>query len=107
MGAAYLWPSDDGLDALLGRAVDTRLLQQYQFLVRVKHQECRSIGPNQFLCARQDIVPRRRWVANMGLEWAVRLVREPRRLWRRYLLGLPVFGFYILSTFLTGRKSAV
>jgi len=37
-----------------------------------------------------------RWVANMGLEWLVRLVREPRRLWRRYLLGLPVFGFYVL-----------
>ncbi|MBB2200953.1 WecB/TagA/CpsF family glycosyltransferase [Gluconacetobacter tumulisoli] len=37
-----------------------------------------------------------RWVANMGLEWLVRLVREPRRLWRRYLLGLPVFGLYVL-----------
>ncbi|PYD69467.1 WecB/TagA/CpsF family glycosyltransferase [Komagataeibacter swingsii] len=37
-----------------------------------------------------------RWVANMGLEWLVRLVREPRRLWRRYLLGLPVFGFHVL-----------
>jgi N-acetylglucosaminyldiphosphoundecaprenol N-acetyl-beta-D-mannosaminyltransferase len=37
-----------------------------------------------------------RWVANLGLEWLVRLVIEPRRLWRRYLLGLPVFGFYML-----------
>lgn len=37
-----------------------------------------------------------RWVANMGLEWAVRLSREPRRLWRRYLIGLPVFGFHVL-----------
>ncbi|HTJ90103.1 MAG TPA: WecB/TagA/CpsF family glycosyltransferase [Acidocella sp.] len=37
-----------------------------------------------------------RWVANLGLEWLVRLVIEPRRLWRRYLLGLPVFGFYVL-----------
>ncbi len=37
-----------------------------------------------------------RWVANMGLEWLVRLMREPRRLWRRYVLGLPVFGFYVL-----------
>jgi N-acetylglucosaminyldiphosphoundecaprenol N-acetyl-beta-D-mannosaminyltransferase len=38
-----------------------------------------------------------RWVSNIGLEWAVRLVREPRRLWRRYLLGLPVFGFHIFA----------
>jgi N-acetylglucosaminyldiphosphoundecaprenol N-acetyl-beta-D-mannosaminyltransferase len=37
-----------------------------------------------------------RWVANLGLEWLVRLVHEPRRLWRRYVFGLPVFGFYML-----------
>ena len=37
-----------------------------------------------------------RWVANIGMEWLVRLVREPRRLWRRYLLGLPEFGAYML-----------
>ena len=38
-----------------------------------------------------------RWVANLGIEWLVRLIREPRRLWRRYLLGLPVFGTYLLG----------
>ena len=38
-----------------------------------------------------------RWVANLGLEWLVRLVREPRRLWRRYLLGLPIFGYYMFK----------
>ena len=38
-----------------------------------------------------------RWVANLGVEWLLRLVREPRRLWRRYLLGLPVFGAYLLG----------
>ncbi|MDB5407876.1 MAG: gumM [Rhodospirillales bacterium] len=37
------------------------------------------------------------WVANCGLEWAVRLAIEPRRLWRRYLIGLPVFGFRMLQ----------
>ena len=37
-----------------------------------------------------------RWVANLGIEWLVRLAHEPRRLWRRYLFGLPVFGFYML-----------
>lgn len=47
-----------------------------------------------------------RWVADMGLEWLVRLVREPRRLWRRYLLGLPVFGLYVLRWKLFGRRSA-
>lgn len=38
-----------------------------------------------------------RWVANCGLEWAVRLALEPRRLWRRYLLGLPRFGLAVLG----------
>lgn len=30
-----------------------------------------------------------RWARRHGLEWAVRLAREPRRLWRRYLLEGP------------------
>ncbi|MGZ0711694.1 WecB/TagA/CpsF family glycosyltransferase (plasmid) [Coraliomargarita sp. W4R53] len=28
-----------------------------------------------------------RWTQKVGLEWAFRLSREPRRLWRRYLIG--------------------
>src|SRR4051812_44275571 len=31
------------------------------------------------------------WMADHGLEWIFRLVLEPRRMWRRYLLGNPVF----------------
>ncbi len=44
-----------------------------------------------------------RWVANLGIEWLVRLAHEPRRLWRRYLLGLPVFGFYVVLHALNGK----
>jgi len=32
-----------------------------------------------------------RWVSAGGLEWAYRLAREPRRLWRRYLVRDPRF----------------
>ncbi len=33
-----------------------------------------------------------RWISEAGLEWLHRLLSEPRRLWRRYLLeGLPFF----------------
>jgi N-acetylglucosaminyldiphosphoundecaprenol N-acetyl-beta-D-mannosaminyltransferase len=32
-----------------------------------------------------------RWMQETGLEWAFRLASEPRRLWRRYLLGNPEF----------------
>lgn len=31
------------------------------------------------------------WISNAGFEWMFRLLREPRRLWRRYLIGN--FGF--------------
>lgn len=32
-----------------------------------------------------------RWMQSRGLEWFYRLVREPRRLWRRYLYNNPQF----------------
>ena len=31
------------------------------------------------------------WLQSIGLEWFFRLLTEPRRLWRRYLLGNPSF----------------
>ena len=31
------------------------------------------------------------WLNRIGLEWVHRLAMEPRRLWRRYLLGNPLF----------------
>jgi len=27
------------------------------------------------------------WMQKMGLEWVVRLIQEPRRMWKRYLIG--------------------
>jgi N-acetylglucosaminyldiphosphoundecaprenol N-acetyl-beta-D-mannosaminyltransferase len=41
-----------------------------------------------------------RWLADNGLEWIFRLAIEPRRMWRRYLIGNPVF----LSRVLTESK---
>ncbi len=37
-----------------------------------------------------------RWLTDRGLEWLSRLVTEPRRLWRRYLIGIPLFFFRVL-----------
>ena len=31
------------------------------------------------------------WMRRLGLEWLFRLVQEPRRLWRRYIVGNAVF----------------
>jgi N-acetylglucosaminyldiphosphoundecaprenol N-acetyl-beta-D-mannosaminyltransferase len=38
-----------------------------------------------------------RWLRASGLEWAYRLTSEPRRLWRRYLLGNPRFIAGVVS----------
>ena len=38
-----------------------------------------------------------RWVQRMGIEWLFRLAMEPRRLWRRYLIGIPVFMFGVVT----------
>ena len=32
-----------------------------------------------------------RWMQRIGLEWSFRLMTEPRRLARRYLIGIPRF----------------
>jgi N-acetylglucosaminyldiphosphoundecaprenol N-acetyl-beta-D-mannosaminyltransferase len=38
-----------------------------------------------FLSRRRNQAPR--WMREHGLEWLFRLLQEPRRLWRRYLLS--------------------
>jgi N-acetylglucosaminyldiphosphoundecaprenol N-acetyl-beta-D-mannosaminyltransferase len=37
-----------------------------------------------------------RWMQRSGLEWLFRLLTEPRRLWRRYLVNNPVFLWLVL-----------
>lgn len=37
------------------------------------------------------------WMQESGLEWLWRLVQEPRKMWRRYLLGNPEFVWLILK----------
>lgn len=38
-----------------------------------------------------------KWVSELGLEWLHRLLSEPKRLWRRYLIGGPLFGWLVLK----------
>ena len=37
-----------------------------------------------------------RWIRDNGFEWLFRLVTEPKRLWRRYLVSYPLFVYYLL-----------
>jgi exopolysaccharide biosynthesis WecB/TagA/CpsF family protein len=36
------------------------------------------------------------WMRKMRCEWLYRLTREPTRLWRRYIVGIPVFLLHVL-----------
>ena len=43
------------------------------------------------------------WVVNHGLEWLLRLVQEPRRLWRRTFVSAPVFFWNVFRERLRKR----
>jgi N-acetylglucosaminyldiphosphoundecaprenol N-acetyl-beta-D-mannosaminyltransferase len=54
-----------------------------------------------FIAGRIPQAPR--WMGKCGLEWAFRLATEPRRLWRRYLIGNSRFIFLIVRQLLSGK----
>ncbi len=43
------------------------------------------------------------WTHKIGMEWLYRLLREPRRLWRRYLFGNAYFIYCVLKQKLHSR----
>ncbi|MBI3314518.1 MAG: WecB/TagA/CpsF family glycosyltransferase [Candidatus Omnitrophica bacterium] len=40
-----------------------------------------------------------RWMQRTGFEWLFRLCCEPKRLWKRYLIGNSLFVYYLLRSF--------
>jgi len=55
-----------------------------------------------FLAGRKRQAPR--WMQRNGLEWLFRLLTEPRRLWRRYLVNNPLFVLLVLAQALGLRR---
>jgi N-acetylglucosaminyldiphosphoundecaprenol N-acetyl-beta-D-mannosaminyltransferase len=47
-----------------------------------------------------------RWMQVAGLEWAWRLLLEPRRLWKRYLIGNSRFLWLVAKESIRRRVSA-
>jgi N-acetylglucosaminyldiphosphoundecaprenol N-acetyl-beta-D-mannosaminyltransferase len=45
-----------------------------------------------------------RWMRENGWEWLFRLIQEPKRLWRRYLIYGPQFLFYVVLELLRLRR---
>ncbi len=38
-----------------------------------------------------------RWMTDRGLEWLARLMTEPYRLWKRYIIGNPLFLYRVIK----------
>lgn len=45
------------------------------------------------------------WLINAGMEWFYRLIREPRRMWKRYLIGNTLFVMELLKELLQVRPA--
>lgn len=56
-----------------------------------------------FLAGTKRMAPA--YLQRVGLEWAFRLVSEPRRLWRRYLVGNAVFMRGAMRDLATAKRS--
>lgn len=51
-----------------------------------------GVGVGAFFDFAAGEVPRApAWMNRMGIEWVFRLLQEPKRLWRRYIVGNPLF----------------
>jgi len=47
------------------------------------------------------------WMHSFGLEWLYRLVEEPGRLWKRYLVTNTVFIFWVVTDLIRGKFRAL
>jgi alpha-1,3-mannosyltransferase len=51
------------------------------------------------------VVPRApKWVQSARMEWSYRLLQQPGRLWRRYLVQMPVFLMRVFHQWLAGAR---
>lgn len=67
---------------------------QQELLAQALKRRARATGTGLCIGAAVDflVYPKRRapaWISRIGLEWLFRLLCEPRRLWRRYLVNSP------------------
>lgn len=63
-----------------------------------------GVGVGAFLDFSAGVVPRApAWMNKLWLEWLYRLLQEPRRMWRRYVLGNPLFLLRVLRARLGSR----
>jgi N-acetylglucosaminyldiphosphoundecaprenol N-acetyl-beta-D-mannosaminyltransferase len=82
-------------------------LQEYWIEENMQRLKARAILPAgsliEYLAGRKSTAPA--WMSNNGMEWVYRLFQEPGRLWKRYILGNPLFVVRVLRQRLGGRSA--
>ncbi|RYU67905.1 glycosyltransferase [Aliivibrio finisterrensis] len=46
-----------------------------------------------------------KWMQNAGLEWLYRVIQEPRRMWKRYLVTNSTFAWLLFKAKINGKKT--
>jgi exopolysaccharide biosynthesis WecB/TagA/CpsF family protein len=91
----------DVLLVALGNPMQEQWIDQHQARLGVPV----AIGVGALFDFLADRVPRApRWLLRVRGEWLFRLVVEPRRLWRRYVVGNPRFLWRVLAEGRKGRS---
>jgi len=68
----------------------------YENLIELNVPLCMGVGGTfDFIAGYRKRAPK--WIQRIGLEWFYRLVQEPRRLWKRYLIEDPQFIWFVLK----------
>lgn len=68
-----------------------------RFAARWQDQIIWHIGGGTILFFAGDVKEAPAWMGKCGLQWVHRLVKEPRRMWRRYLIGNVVFVYRVMA----------
>lgn len=79
----------------VGLSTPTQEYWMYQHLGRINAAVMLGVGAAfDFHAGIKKQAPR--WIQRSGFEWFYRLMIEPRRLWRRYLISIPWFLWLVL-----------
>jgi alpha-1,3-mannosyltransferase len=110
----YLTPQDaDGIVGEIRRSQADVLLvamgnpeQELWLMERLDQTGCQlGFGVGALFDFMAGAVPRAPgWMQTARLEWLYRMVHEPRRLWRRYLVGMPMFLLRVAGQWVTGAR---
>lgn len=85
--------SPDVLFVALGTPKENKWLFRFREALRVPVSM--AVGSSfDYLAGRLKRAPQ--WMQRCGLEWSYRLIQEPRRLWRRYLIEDLPFVYYVM-----------